>query len=168
LLDYLDTIGNSLKYLYLLALLAGVLRYRTLNSYVVTAIVLLGSELVMNPLRDPVFDFANQMSSSNSIRFFTLFWSLLDFLFIVALYFFHSSLSITSSSPAKFVMVSFGVLILLHSILFIDFTYFQPSSYIDIYSFAIPSVNVMMGLFMLYYFITEVANDRRHHSNRSF
>lgn len=168
MIEFLVVIGNSLKYFYLLALLAGILYWRGLTTFNLVTLVLFVSEVAMNLLRDPLWAFVGSLEFNEAVIVWCLTWSLCYFLAILLMHFLHSRLRVAMGREATVIGFSMLSLVVLQILRYVEALYFDSWLITELYRWGIPSINVSMGGYLLFTFLREVRNDRSIRANSSF
>lgn len=166
MLDFLFTIGDYLKYFYLLVLLAGIFYFRNLNTFNIVALVLFISEIVMNAIRDPFFGFVNNIPLEDANILWYLAWAGCHFLTLILLFTVHEKVRVRFGKEATFISISLLALITIQGLGFLEATYIKSEFISALYVWGLPSINISMGLYLLISLVSEIRNAKHiGHSN---
>lgn len=139
-------LGDNLKWLYSLLLVAGFLYYKQINSLSVTLIFLTISEWAMNHLRDPLYDYVMDLAHNEAVVIWSLTWFFFCFATIFAIQFSHKRLNLASTKTSLFVVTSYLGIMALQTIRLIDDQFLNTNWIALLYRFGVSSINISIGL----------------------
>ena len=158
--NFLTSIDNSLIYLYSLMLLASIYVFRRFSSATLSSLVIIFSELVMNPIRGPLLEFVTEIGRPHSLMIWFGTWITANAVIIAILHFTHKWLKLGAGRYYKTVGVGFSALMLMQVIGYFDEMYIQSALLDAVYRFGIPSINIGMAIAMVVNIFVETKHVR--------
>lgn len=147
--EYLAYLDDSIKYLYIFSLVVGVVYFQRLNSIVITALVLVGVEVFMNEIRDPLLAFILPWQNEWKLTVWTTVWSLCELGAILAINFLHIKIGVDTGIQARNVKLAYLALMAMQILLMINVYFFNSDFIAEAYSYGIPAINVSIGVYFL-------------------
>lgn len=150
MLETLFTIDDLIPFLYLAICIISVGHFKMTTSLSITAIALTLSELFQRLIRDPLWHYLPTIDADNGRMLWYGTWVSIYMTTVVCLHKVHVWKNIAIAKEAVTIGWSLTLLSLLMLIRYISAISVQSEFYATFYQFAIPSINMGMGLYLIY------------------
>lgn len=145
------SLGDAMVYFYTFAFFFCLAR-RGFDSASLALISLVPLELFMRDVRDPLIQFVTVHHNYSYYIWFP-FWMLCDLLYIMVLNVLHRVLQLQKSKLYVMISTTFFAFIVLQFAAMVDSITFKFQWFTTLYTYAIPSLNVCIFLYSVYYVV---------------
>ncbi len=119
-------------------------------------------------MRDPYRSLVETLPLNEAHAAWFSMWALCHFLTLVLLQESHKKANIKTERQAYIISLSIFVLIFVQIVGFIDETFLNFVVLDKLYRWSIPSINIAMGMYMIFALLSDFYNGKRINTHRSF